>query len=240
MNLADASPAISGAFAAMSLNIPGATVIRDPEWGIQVTAPIRHPIGNFAWVQNVRKWQELDLPIGEGAIFNLYVPSVDADPGFIGGFRHALTQRTMLAEPKRRPFEARYRVDEARTGSDRRRISDFMVNLFYGSSAREVRQQMTRSIEAAQNLRLFAISDGRGGISGACALYIGHELWGIYNVIVDEDQRRSGRGHSLIAEMLAIANDSGRMTQLQCNPNLVDWYGMQGFRAHSFLHIYCI
>lgn len=201
---------------------------------------MRHPIGNFAWVEAIERWQALDIPITSGTNFNVYVPWADELPPFVEGFRHALSQWTMTAPPIRRAYEARYRVDEAKNSADRLKVADFMVNLFYTTSSRDTRGLMARSIEKATDLRLFTISDGRGGISGACALYIGHEIWGIYNVIVDEDHRHGGRGQALIAEMLAIANDSGRLIQLQCNSNLVDWYGYLGFKSHSCLHIYCV
>ena len=34
----------------MAEHLPGAVIQRDFAWGLQCQAPIRHPIGNFAWV----------------------------------------------------------------------------------------------------------------------------------------------------------------------------------------------
>lgn len=240
LSLAEVSPAIAGAFVSMASNVPGMAMRRDPDWGLQCEAPLRHPIANFAWVENIEAWQEKDLPIMVGQSFNVYVPWQDEDGPYVPGFRHALTQRTMIAEPKRRPYEARHRVDEAKTNQERRRVADFMVTLFYHSTPRDTRQIITKSIEMATDLRLYWISNGSGGVAGACALYDGHDIWGIYNVMVDEDMRSSGRGRALIAEMLGMGYQSGRLIQLQCNSNLIDWYASMGFREHSRLHIYCV
>jgi hypothetical protein len=163
LSLGEVTPSICGAFAAMAEHLPGIEFQRDPEWGLHVCSPIRHPIGNFAWVEDVRVWQDLDLAIPDGGAFNVYLPSGDAEAPFVPGFRHVLTQRTMMADSKRRPFQAHHRVDESRTAAERKRTADFMVNLFYHSSAREIRQMIIKGIEAADNLRLFQISDGRGG-----------------------------------------------------------------------------
>lgn len=223
----------------MAEHISGAEIERG-SWGLHCQAPLRHPLANFAWVQDVETWQDLELPIAHAGCFNVYVPSIHAEPVEVPGFRHALTQHTMTAPAKRRPHSVRHLVEEAKSVEERLKTADFMVNSFYHSSTREVRQAMTKSLSVADGLRLFRISDGRRGTAAACALYVGAEVWGIYNVIVDEDHRRSGRGQAMIEELLAISNDSGRITQLQCNPNLVSWYSALGFRAHSFLHIFCL
>lgn len=239
LTLAELSPSIAGAFASMAEHIDGASIERGT-WGLHCQAPLRHPLANFAWVDDVEAWQSLDLPIQLGNCFNVYVPSTDEEPRDVSGFRHALSQNTMTAEAKRRPLSARHFVEECKLKDERLKAADFMVSLFYSSSSREVRSAMTRSLCFAEGLRLFRISDGRGGTAAACALYVRDEVWGIYNVIVDEDRRRAGRGQALIEEMLAISNDARRLTQLQCHPNLVSWYQAFGFRAHSYLHIFCI
>jgi len=240
LTLEELSPAIAGAFLSMATHVPGATVIRDPDWGLQCESPLRHPIANFAWVDDVEVWQERDVPISIGSNFNVYVPSMEHDAPWLPGFRHALTQHTMIAPPMRRPYEAKYRIDEAKESADRRRVADFMVSLFYSTTPRDMRQIITKSIEMANDLRLFWISGGRNRVAAACALYGGHDIWGIYNVMVDEESRRQGRGASLISEMLATASISRRLIQLQCNQNLSRWYGPMGFRDHSRIHIYCV
>lgn len=239
MTVGETSPSISGAFTSMAEHIKGAEILRGP-WGAHCQAPLRHPLANFAWVEDIATWQDLDLPIAHAGCFNVYVPSLEREPDEVFGFRHALTQHTLAAPAKRRPLNVRHLVEEAKSSEERTKIADFMVSQFYSSSSREVRQAMTKGLSLADGLRLFRISDGRRGTAAACALYVGAEVWGIYNVIVEDDFRGFGRGQAMIEEMLAISNDSARLTQLQCNSNLVSWYTGFGFREHSFLHIFCL
>lgn len=239
MTLEEISRAAGGAFLAMAENIPSARILRDPRWGMQCQSSMRHPLANFAWVESPGIWQDLDLKIENANNFNVYVPYPEVEAPYLDGFRLALTQQTLVAEPLRRSHELRFLVEEAREVSERMRIADFMVTRFYHASSRDIRGSIARGLRDAVNLRLFRISDGRRGISAACALYVGEPVWGIYNVLVDEDDRRQGRGQSLVGSMLATCAAAGRTAQLQCNPNLVRWYTGMGFRPHSFLHIFC-
>lgn len=239
-SLIEVNESIASSYASMAVQLPGAKLIQHG-WGHRVTCDLGHPIGNYAFFMDFASWESAEeFPITSLRSFNLYLNDHDEVGPELGVFEERMTLHSLVCTSALTTRRAQFLVEEARSSENRAAVSQFIAAQFYKNSAAETRHVITNSIANSVDLSLYSISDGTNGIAGAAMLTRSTAVWGIYSVCVDPAFRGRGMGSNLVQELCRIAAVAGRNVQLQCEVSRKSWYLGIGFKAHSFLHVYCV
>ena len=128
---------------------------------------------------------------------------------------------------ERGPFVDSSPGEEARSMPERLLAARFMTETFFGKTSVESRNLVTDATANCKH-RLYAWRDGEG-IAAAVMLSETAGVLGLYNLCVRPDVRERGYGSDAVGFIQELAAEKGLAVVLQCQPELVDWYGKRGF-----------
>lgn len=142
----------------------------------------------------------------------------------------------MIFEGSAHPKRSDMVVLEATVDGARDALCLFAARTFFTRTA-ERSQRRIAEATARSGHRLWGVWDEHGPVA-AMMTSESFSAVGIYNLCVRTDQRHRGTGSAMVAHALSLAESANKPVVLQCDPNLSDWYAVQGFRAFGSVQAY--
>jgi predicted N-acetyltransferase YhbS len=194
--------------------------------GTMTVSAIRHPIANFAVVDQPEKWEAVPIP---GPFFHVYAMQNLDQTVEIPGYRMSY-ELILMVHPLPETWRYAPPLKVASQPKERLAVARFMTRQFFANANRETSDRICAVTSGPNDLELAAFQGGwPSRIEAAVMLSPSDGVLGLYNLCVEAKLRRQGRGEQIVRKVVQMAASDHRVCALQCDPRLEAWYAKLGF-----------
>jgi hypothetical protein len=188
--------------------------------------------------------EELAGHCAENPLFRLFTTDGDSPPslpiqlmghGFLRYSTMDVWAWTELGTPET-PTLFGLALNEVSDPSQRTRLAQFMVSVFFTRRSQSLRRLVVRSMAEAPH-RMFALKNDNT-IVGGFMLAESSGAIGLYNLCIDARYRRRTFGSRMIDVAKGVARDRNKPLVLQAEPSLGTWYAKNSFCSIGKVQIF--
>lgn len=197
------------------------------------TSSIQHPIANFAMKldMNEDSIQELVDIAKKNPVLRVYTMTGDTPYNVeellkTAGLMEVYRLDGLVLGPHSSVTPAPIQLA---TGQLRQAAVKFIIDSFFWSSPRGMRQSLSAVLTSVAPDNEFYVWQDEHGVLAAATLVPTEECIGIYNLCVRNEDRGRGYGSHFTSALIGVIKSKGTQGVLQCAPALTAWYSKLGF-----------